>query len=104
MHDYETWEAASAVWQARLSTQERGALAWAALRSLDHDDALAVTENVLGGAGAPLPPMFSPMDEASWWGDIASPAELRAYALATFNRLPARDQADFLAHVKRRAA
>jgi hypothetical protein len=104
LHDYETWEAASAVWQARLSPEECAAIAWAALRSLDRDHALAVIEAVLDGAGAPLPPFINPMDEAMFWADIASPEELRAYTLATFNRLPPEAQADFLAHVQRRAA
>jgi len=104
MHDYETWEAASAVWQARLTPEECAALAWAALRSLDRDHALDVTEAVLDGAGAPLPPFINPMGEATFWAAIASPEALRAYTLATFNRLPPEAQADFLAYVQRRAA
>ena len=102
--DFDGWEAASAVWQARLTPEERGALAWAALRSLDRDHARDVANTVIQDAGAPLPPFIDPMDEAAYWADIASPEELRAYTLATFNRLPREAQADFLAHVRRRAA
>jgi hypothetical protein len=102
--DYETWEAASAVWQARLSTQERGALAWAALRSLDHDDALAVAEAVLGGAGAPLPPLFSPVSEAAFWTGIASPAEIDAYALACTRAMAPGRRAAFLEYMREGAA
>lgn len=103
-HDYETWEAASAVWQARLSPEERAALAWAALRSLDRDHALDVIETVLGGAGAPLPPLFNTIDAAAWWADIASPEELEAYCLATFRAMPRGRRAAFLDHVQRRKA
>ena len=35
--DFDTWEAASAVWQARLTAKERAALAYMALRSLDFE-------------------------------------------------------------------
>ena len=104
MHDYETWEAASAVWQARLTVDEAGALAWAALRALDEDDAREVANTVLDGAGAPLPPFISPMDEAAYWADIASPEELEAYCLATFQAMPRGRQAAFLDHVRGRQA
>lgn len=104
MHDYETWEAASAVWQARLTPEECAALAWAALRSLDRDHALAVTEAVLDGAGAPLPPLFNATDEAAWWAGIASPEEIDAYAVATFNALSPAKRRDFIDYAKEVAA
>ena len=103
LQDYDAWEGASAVWQARLTETERAALAWAALRSLDEDHAREVAYTVIQGAGAPLPPFISPMDEASFWADIASESELKAYALACFNRLSKRDQRAFLSHVREAA-
>ena len=102
--DYETWEAASAIWQARLSTQERGALAWAALRSLDHDDAVTVAENVLGGAGMPLPPLFNPVSEAAFWTGIARPNEIDAYALACVRAMAPGKRAAFLEYMQEGAA
>ena len=42
--DYNTWEAASAVWEARLTAQERAALAYTAIRSLDYNDAIDVID------------------------------------------------------------
>ena len=101
--DFDSWEAASAIWQARLTDTERAALAWAAMRSLDEDHAREVAYTVIQGAGAPLPPFISPMDEASFWADIASESELKAYALACFNRLSKRDQRAFLSHVREAA-
>lgn len=103
-HDYETWEAASAVWQARLSPEECAALAWAALRALDLDHAREVANTVIQDAGAPLTPFINPMDEAAYWADIASPEELEAYCLATFRAMPRGRRAAFLDHVQRRKA
>lgn len=99
LHGYETWEAASAVWQVRLTPEENAAHAWAALRALDVDDALLVAETALAGAGAPLPPFFSPMDEATWWAGIASPAEIDAYALACTRAMRPERRAAFLAYL-----
>ena len=102
--DYETWEAASAVWQARLSKQERAALAWAALRALERDEALQVAETVLGGAGAPLPPLFNPMSEAAFWTGIARPDEIDAYALACVRAMAPGRRAAFLEYMQEGAA
>ena len=102
--DYETWETASAIWQARLSTQERGALAWAALRALDHPDALAVAETVLGGGGMPLPPLFNPVSEAAFWTGIARPNEIDAYALACVRAMAPGKRAAFLEYMQEGAA
>ncbi|VDS10019.1 hypothetical protein PARHAE_03229 [Paracoccus haematequi] len=54
--------------------------------------------------GFPIIAMNSLMVEASFWADRASPAERKAYALACFNRMPARDQAAFLDYVQGRSA
>lgn len=102
--DFEDWEAASVIWQARLTGAERAALAWAALRSLDDDDAREVANTVIQDAGAPLPPFISPMDEAAFWADIASPAELDAYALACVRNMAPDRRAAFLDHVQGRQA
>lgn len=100
MHDFETWETASAIWQARLAPEENAAHAWAALRALDLEHAREVANTVIQDAGSPLPPFFSPMDEAAWWTGIASPEELAAYCLATFKAMPRVRQAAFLDHVQ----
>lgn len=104
MHNDDTWEAASAVWQARLTIEEKAAHAWAALRALSEDHAREVAYTVIQGAGAPLPPFISPMDEAAYWADIASPEELEAYCLATFQAMPRGRQVAFLDHVQGRQA
>ena len=100
VHDYETWEAASAVWQARLTVDENGALAWAALRALDEGSAVEVAQTAIGGAGCPLPPFKSPMDEAEDWTRIASDQELDAYALACCRAMKPERRAAFLAYLQ----
>ena len=47
--DFPAWEAASAIWAARLTVQERIALAFMALGSLDDDDAQMTAEAALFG-------------------------------------------------------
>ncbi len=101
---YEAWETASAIWQARLTETERAALAWAALRSLDHDDAVTVAETALGRAGAPDAPLFSEMDQAAFWAERAAPDELAAYAVAIFRAMSRADRRDFLSYAGRAAA
>ncbi|WP_146193145.1 hypothetical protein [Maritimibacter sp. 55A14] len=83
----EGWEAASEIWRLRLTATERAALSWAALRSLDPDQATMVAETVLGGAGAPLPPLMDPMTDARWWVEHASSAEIESYLLAILKRV-----------------
>lgn len=104
LHDFERWEAASAVWQARLSPDERAALSWAALRCLDPDDARAVSEAVLGGAGAPLPPFGNVVRDAAFWAGRADPQEIDAYALAATQAMASGRRAAFLEYLAGRAA
>lgn len=64
-------------------------------------DACLIMERALDDLtfGEPRPTQFSIMGDASWWADYATPAELKAYALACYRRMPAKDQAAFLAYV-----
>ena len=55
-------------------------------------------------AGMPIPAFDSVMAEARLWAEWATPAELKAYALASYEAMAARDQSGFLAHVSRRVA
>lgn len=98
------WEDFALILRLRLSRRERVSLAYAAALALDPDDVRETAEAVLRSAGHPVPPLYHEADEAAFWADSASPDVLRAYALASFNRLSPRDQADFLAFVSRRTA
>lgn len=89
----------------RLTVQERAALAFMALTSLDLETAFLTADTALHrGAGAPLAPLFSFMDEAAFWADMAEPEELEAYCLASFNRMATGRQAAFLDYVNGRTA
>jgi len=78
---------------------DRAGLAWAALLSLDPQIAEKVALLVIHAASPPLPPLFAPMRDARYWAGGASRAELKAYALAAFERMTARDRAAFLQHI-----
>jgi hypothetical protein len=51
-----------------------------------------------------MAPLFNYMDQAAFWADMATPDELDAYALASFNRMAPQRQAAFLGFVQGRAA
>ncbi|MBN2629102.1 MAG: hypothetical protein JXR75_01020 [Rhodobacteraceae bacterium] len=73
-----------------------------AIVKCDPHDAALIIEKALSDLtfGEPRPTLFHVMDDASWWADYATPAELKAYALACFNRLSGADQRAFLAYVQ----
>ena len=55
-------------------------------------------------AGMPNAPFLSLMNEASFWADMATRNERKAFALANYTRLSKADQSAFLAYVQRGAA
>ena len=77
-----------------------------AIAECDPDDASQIMAVALAdlSAGQPVAPLFSFMDQAAFWADFALVPELKAYALACYSRLPAKDQAAFLAYIGGRAA
>lgn len=101
---HEAWEATSAIWTARLTNEERAALSFAALKSLDPDQAAMVVEAVFPDGGVPIPPLLSSADEAAHWASWAEYPYIKACTLAGFNRLTAQDQSAFLNYVYGRAA
>ncbi|TNC45939.1 hypothetical protein FHG66_19900 [Rubellimicrobium rubrum] len=56
-----------------------------------------------GGAGSPGVPLLSIRDEAEDWAYWASPEELWAYGLASFQRLPGPKQRRIFEVARRRA-
>lgn len=101
----DAWWGLVPVLMARLTVEERAALAFMALKALDRDDATMTAEAALDqGAGQPQAPLFSHMDQAAFWADMADPEELEAYCLASFNAMPRVRQAAFLEYVQGRQA
>lgn len=91
------WFGLPVILRARLDAKQRAKLAFMALKSLDHGDALTTAEAALSeGTGQPIAPLFDHMDEAAFWADMAEPEALEAYCLASFNALPAARKAAFL--------
>lgn len=102
--DPDAWHGLTLVLTAHLNQKERAALAWASLRSLTPDQVVAVRNAVLPNcAGQPIAPLFNHMDEAAFWADMAEPAELEAYCLASFTAMPRGRQSAFLEYVHGRA-
>ena len=94
--DFDGWAGAVTVLRARLAATERAALAWAALRSLDADDADTVARHYLLGAGMPAPTFDEAKGEAALWAASAAKRELRAYAGAAFKAMARADRTTFL--------
>ena len=95
-----------ATYRQQLEQNERAAQAFASLIKLDPETAEAVAASALGHlrAGPPLPTFLNLMDDAQFWADLASPSELDAYCLASFNRMQPVRQAQFLDYVQDRRA
>jgi hypothetical protein len=104
--DSDGWGMFTAVTLLRLDDLERVGMAYAALRSLHQDHVKDTLEAALGrsGVGMPQAPLFNHMDQAVFWADMATPDELDAYALASFNRMAPQRQAAFLGFIQGRAA
>lgn len=99
--DQNAWLGVVPVLVARLTVEERAALAFVALKALDHDDAALVAETALWrGAGLPQAPFGSFLDQAAFWAGMAEPEELEAYCLASFKSMAPTRRAAFLDHVQ----
>lgn len=93
------WADFSTLARLRMTETERGALAYATLSALDRDKAEAIVAEFMGAAGEPLPAFLGGMDDARDWASLAARPELKAYALAAFEAMSARDQAAFFRHI-----
>ena len=99
--DADAWAGFTTVARARLTIEERAALAWAALRSLDTpEQSERVAESVLSFGDYPLPTFLNPMNDARWWASFASPKERKAYALAAYEAMSTKDQMAFYRHIR----
>lgn len=101
---YAAWSGFAFILSARLKASERAAIAWAALKSLDPDQAEAVKESVSipsTRAGTPVPPFDTPEEEASFWVQYASEDEIDAYALATVRAMSPERRNEFLQYLNK---
>ncbi|MBL3553865.1 hypothetical protein [Rhodovulum sulfidophilum] len=96
---YDAWIGFSCLAKSLLTARERASLAYAALRSLEPEQAEMTAATVLRAAGAPMPPFLRGMEEARFWASLANRAELKAFALASFEAMAPQDQAAFFRHI-----
>lgn len=106
LNDTDAWLGLAAVLRSRLSASERAAVAYVTLKALSPEDGRVVASAALGwsGAGQPIAPLVSSMDEAAFWADLAEPEEHEAYCFASFAAMPPQRQAAFLDFVQGRQA
>ena len=93
------WFGLRVILRAKLSEQERAALAYQALTSLDPENADAVAQAALQPIGTPLPPFLGGMADARMWANSATKTELKALALAAYDAMPFVDQCAFRKHI-----
>ena len=99
----DAWQGFARVAAIRLDVEERAALAWAALRSLDPETRALTIEAAFEperGAGMPGVPLDDFADEAAYWAERAAPDEASAYAVAIFKAMSKRRKRDFAAYVQ----
>lgn len=89
-----------------LSRKAQASAVVAAVLECDPEDRVLFLEAILDQIRPGWPQAYycNLMEEAAWWADNSSRAERKAYCLACFNRMPARDQAAFLDYVQGRSA
>ncbi|KKL88532.1 hypothetical protein LCGC14_1923740 [marine sediment metagenome] len=98
--DTDAFFALSDLLSLRLSDFERAGLAYAALMALSPEHRELAVQAAYSGADTPCPTLLHPMAEARAWASIASRSELKAHALAAFERMPADEQAAFFQHIR----
>ncbi len=83
---YDAWSGFATVAMARMTIEERAALAWAALRSLESpDQAELVAEHALQFSEGPLPSFLNPMEDARLWASLIVREQIADAAPVDFN-------------------
>jgi hypothetical protein len=102
LDDHAAWTS-SAVLMKTLSAESRKYLTLCTMLSNEPDELVELTEVALRKLtiGMPLPPFSSPMNDARWWTERASPNEIEAYAATCFLALSKPRQIDFANYVVR---
>lgn len=91
----EAWAGFRFVSMVRMTEAERACLAWFSLSSLEPENCDQVAQGVYRSAGWPLPAFLGGMEDARFWASMATVNELKAYALAAFQAMPAKEQSAF---------
>ena len=105
--DPEHWLHLKTILRGLLTTRERAALTFAAMRSLGEAYRLKVAINAIpewAEFGSPLPTFLDVANDARWWAENASPKEIEAYLLAYFNALQRHRHIEFGQYIQTRIA
>ena len=105
--DPEHWLHLKTILRGLLTTRERAALAFAAMRSLSEAYRLKVAINAIpewAEFGSPLPTFHDVADDARWWAANISIQERKTYLMACLNHLSEFDRRDLTNHLAGRAA
>ena len=102
--EYALW-ASAAILRKKFNTQKRKFLTLCTMLSNEPDEIIELTEVALNELtfGPPLPPFSSYKEDAQWWVERASVAELEAYAVKSFLALSKPRQRDFAIYVVRKS-
>jgi len=105
-NDSHAWLQVKLLLRVHLSAQERAALAFASMSSLDKDQRAAVARSTIPNSqiGAPLPTLDDLQSDAGWWAGNATNDELQVYLMACFNALDSQKQRAFKQHIQTREA
>lgn len=93
--DARAWQGFGLLSAVRMSHRERSFLAAVTLATLPIDTVEDIAAQAIGAIGTPLPAFLGGMEDARWWASYASVNELKAYALASFQALPGKEQSAF---------
>ncbi len=104
--DSHAWLQAKLLMRVHLTAQERAALAFASMASLDKDQRDAVARSTIPAVllGPPLPTLNTVQDDAKWWASNADEQEREVYLLACFNALDAERQQAFAQFINKKDA
>ena len=104
--DSHAWLQAKLLMRVHLTAQERAALAFASMASLDKDQRDAVARSTIPAVllGPPLPTLDDLKDDAAWWASNADEQEREVYLLACFNALDAERQQAFAQFINKKDA
>lgn len=104
-NDTDAWCLVFSVFANSLTEEQRAGLAFVSLRSAKKKTAQKIAKIVVGEmVGPPMAPLFSHMDEAAFWADLAEPEAIEVYCLTCYQNMPLPRQAAFLAFVQDRVA
>lgn len=104
--DVQDWLSLSDTMEQYLPPDRLACLLATCAIAADHADVLRLASKVVAEArvNAPMPVLLDISEDAQWWADLATDAELRAWLLACYQSLPPREQQSFLEAASRRVA